>query len=282
MSGGVPTTISLPFVFDLSAQSIVVFGEDVSAASLDASFNLTIDMSSSIFASSLLYKDADACGNIDISYVPLAGGLQYEINRLNVGSSISDADSYKLVLASVSNPANAGGINYNQYSRTQGAISYPPTPASLRQHFLQYLASIMFGHPQAQAPIKNDNNILTDMSNCDLGLQFATRLGDASDIRHSILEQLIAADVSGDRFDISDNDGNYHQYPFLAGDKIVFRVAMQGILNADSPTALQSGTVSNANLLFQLFNGIPGLAVTAQSTTGTVQERYWKVTITLV
>ena len=276
------TTISLPFIFDLSAQSIIVFGEDVSAASLDASFNLTVDMSASIFAASLLYTDADICGNIDISYVPLAGGLQYEINRLNVGSSISDADSYKLVLANVYNPVQGHtGLDYNQYSRTAGATSYPPTPASVRQHFLQYIASLMFGHPQAQAPIKNDNDILTDLSNDNLGSQFAVRLGDASDIRHSILEQLIAADVSGDRFDISDND-TYHQYPFLAGDKIVFRIAMQGTLNADSPTSLQSGTVSNAKLLYQLFNNIAGIAVTDNSVVGTVQERYWKITITLV
>jgi hypothetical protein len=265
------TTISLPFVFDLSAQSIIVFGEEVSA--IDASFNLTVNMNASIFSQSLLYKDADACGNMDISYTPLAGSLRQEINDLNVGA-------YNLVLADVYQQQGLGGLNYTQYSRN--GAQHAPSPSNISNHFMQYIASLMFGHPQAQAPIKNDDDILADLSNDNLGLQFDTELGNSVDVRHSILEQLIAADVSGDRFDLSDNDGNYHPYPFLAGDKIVFRVQMSGTLNADSPTSLPSGTVSNSALLHQLFSGITGITIqNSTSLSGSVDARLWKITITL-
>jgi hypothetical protein len=271
-SSGGNAIISLPFIFDLSAQSIIVFGEEVS--SIDASFNLTVDMNTSIFSQSLLYKDADACGNMDISYTPLAGNLRQEINDLNVGA-------YELVLANVYHPKGASIINYTQYSRNGG--NYPPSASNISNHFMQYIASLMFGHPQAQAPIKNDNDILADLSNDNLGLQFDITLGNSVDVRHSILEQLIAADVSGDRFDLSDNDGNYHPYPFLAGDQIVFRVKMSGTLNADSPSILPSGTVSNSSLLYNLLNGVTGISVQNNtSTSGSIDERTWKITITLV
>jgi predicted heme/steroid binding protein len=262
------TTISLPFAFDLSSQSIMVLGEEVST--MDSSFNLTVDMSASLFRQSLLYRDVDACGNIDISFTPMASNLEYEINRLNTMS----ADSRSLVLSSV---PGKGQIDYTQFSASNNHI--PPSDGTLLQHFMQYISSIMFGHPQANAPIKNDYEIMVDLSNNNLGRQFITQMTDASQVRHSMIEQLIASDVSGDRFDISDNDGDYHPYPFLAGDKITFCVNMQGKLQADSPTDLGGGiVVSNTSLFSDLFNGIPGISVSPPY----IDPRTWKVVIQLV
>lgn len=261
-------TITLPFVFDLSAQSILLFGEDVSIP--DASFNLTVDMSASIFRQSFYYRDMDACGNIDISFVPLSGNLEYEINRLN-GTT---ADVYNLTLAEVH---GSNYVDYTQFSRSQNHIV--PLDAPLNGHFIQYISSLMFGHPQAQAPIKNDANIISDLSNDNLGNQFVQTMLDMSGVRHSMLEQLIAADISGDRFDLSDNDGNYHPYPFLEGDKITFRVAMQGNLFVDSETELNNGTISNTNVLYNLFDGIPGISLVPVPK---FDSRMWKVVITLV
>lgn len=261
------TTIALPFVFDLSAQSIGVFGEEVEVT--DTSFNLTLDMSASIFRQSLLYRDSDASGNIDISFVPIAGNLEYEINRLNT----LEVDAYSLTLSDVTDSSNA---NYTQFSHSGNNI--PPTNGSLNQHFVQYIASLMFGHPQAQAPIKNDYNIMVDLCNNNLGLKFITEMQDASDIRHSMLEQLIASDVSGDRFDISDNDG-YYPYPFLQGDKIVFTVTMQGNLYVDSPTTMSGVSTTTLDLLTRLFSGIPGIVLNPFPQ---FERRTWKITITLV
>ena len=137
----------------------------------------------------------------------------------------------------------------------------------------------MFGHPQAHAPIKNDYNIMVDLCNNNLGRQFIQQMTDASHVRHSMIEQLIASDVSGDRFDLSDNQGDYHPYPFLEGDKITFCVNMQGLLQADSPTDMDGVTVSNASLFTNLFSGVSGISL---SPTPYIEPRTWKVVIQLV
>jgi hypothetical protein len=266
-----PATITLPFVFDLSAQSITMLGESIDPSTLDASFNLTVDMSASIFQQSFRYRDSDICGNVDISFTPLANSLEYEINRLNSTAN----DKYSLTLSAVTGYPQ---INYTQFSRSKNNIS--PSNGPLNQHFIQYISSLMFGHPQAQAPIKNDAAIIADLSNGNLGSQFVTSMTDASDIRHSMLEQLFASDVSGDRFDLSDNDGPYYPYPFMTGDKIVFRVSMSGNIFEDSPTIMTNGTISsNAGILYRLFNGIPGISFNPNPV---FDRRYWKVIITLI
>ena len=264
-----PATINLPFIFDLSAQSVTIFGEGVSVP--DASFNLTVDMSASIFQQSLLYRDSET-DEIDISFTPVSGNLEYEINRLNSTRN----DSYNLVLTEVNKSQR---INYTQFSRTNTNV--PPLDGPLYNHFIQYIASLMFGHPQAQAPIKNDSQIIQDLSNGNIGLQFVNILLDASNIRHSILEQLINSDVSNIRFSISDTSGSYYPYPFVKGDKIVFRVSMQGSLYIDDPTTLPNGTVATTtNILYKLFNGIPGIDFSQSPVS--IQTRYWKISITLV
>lgn len=261
-----PATITLPFVFDLSAQNITVFGENVSV--VDASFNLAVDMSASIFRQSLLYTDEED-GSIDISFTPISGNLEYEINRLNSTSN----DAYNLALVGVQ---NSNYVDYTQFGRRPQNI--PPLSGSLNQHFIQYIASLMFGHPQAQAPIKNDAEIIRDLSDGNLGLQFVTSLSDSSSVRHSMLEQLIAADVSSIRFDISDTD-TYHPYPFIVGDKIVFRVSMQGNLFIDSSSGLNGSTATTTGILNNLFGTTVGIQM---SPSPHFETRTWKVTITLV
>jgi hypothetical protein len=259
--------ITLPFIFDLSSQSVVVFGEDMTLS--DASFNLSIDMSASIFTNSLLYTDADTCGNMDISFIPIAGNMEYEINRLNSTA----ADAYKLVLSQVT---GSNLVNYTQYSKLKTNIA--PREGPLNQHFIQYISSLMFGHPQAQAPIKNDDNIIQDFSNCNLGNQFVSSMYDLSYVRQTILEQLVAADISGTRFDISDNDG-YYSYPFRVGDKITFGVAMQGKMFVDSATQFQNISASNTDILNRLFANSPGITLVPEPQ---FDRRVWKITITLV
>jgi len=206
---------------------------------------------------------------IDISFTPVHGNLEYEINRLNSTRN----DSYNLVLTEVNKSQQ---INYTQFSKT--GINVPPSDGPLNQHFIQYIASIMFGHPQAQAPIKNDANIIADLSNGNLGYQFVSMMSDGSNIRHSIIEQLINSDISGIRFDISDTD-TYHPYPFIVGDRITFRVSMSGNLYIDSPSAMNDVTVSNSGVLSRLFTNIPGISM---NPVPRIDIRTWKVIITLV
>jgi hypothetical protein len=263
---GSNAVITLPFIFDLSAQDITVFGESVTIT--DASFNLTTQLSLSSFRNSLLYKDNES-GDMDISFIAQTA-LQDEINLLNCTSATS-ASGRALTLAGLV-------IDYSQFSKGNPG-SYPPNPSSLANHFLQYIASLLFGHPQAQAPIKNDTDILTDLSNDNLGQQFVTELGNSQAVRHSILEQLINSDVSSLRFDISDNQGSYLPYPFISGDKIVFRVKMQGNLNVDAASGLSGQSGVTSSVLSTLFSGITGV----ENVSGNMKiaERVWKVTATL-
>jgi hypothetical protein len=261
-SSGGSAVINLPFIFDLSAQSIEIFGEEVSLP--DASFNLTTDLSLNVFLSSFLFKDNEA-GDMDISFVDTAS-LKDHINMLN---STSNARTLQLVSVD-----GVGGPNYTQFSKV--GSSFTPQDSSICNHFLQYVASLLFGHPQAQAPIKNDTAILEDLSGDDLGGQFITELSNNHIVRHSMLEQLIDADVSNERFDYSHND-TYHSYPFLDGDKIVFRVKMQGNLFVDAISSLGSSTTVTQSTISALFSNIIG--IDAQN--GKVSERIWKVTATL-
>jgi hypothetical protein len=259
---GSSAIINLPFIFDLSAQSIEIFGEEVSLP--DASFNLTTDLSLNVFLSSLLFKDNES-GDMDISFVDTIA-LKNHINLLN-----STTDAKTLQLVSVD---GQGGPNYTQFSKV--GSSFTPQNSSICNHFLQYVASLLFGHPQAQAPIKNDAAILADLSGDDLGRQFITELSNNHVVRHSMLEQLIDADVSNERFDYSHND-TYHSYPFLDGDKIVFRVKMQGNLFVDAISSLGASTTVQQSTITALFSNITG--IDAQN--GKVSERIWKVTATL-
>jgi hypothetical protein len=254
--------INLPFIFDLSAQSIEIFGEEVTVP--DASFNLTTDLSLNAFLSSFLFKDNES-GDMDISFVETSA-LKNHINLLN-----STTNAKTLQLVSVD---GQGGPNYTQFSKV--GSSFTPQNSSICNHFLQYVASLLFGHPQAQAPIKNDAAILADLSGDDLGRQFVTELSNNHVVRHSMLEQLIDADVSNTRFDYSHND-TYHSYPFLDGDKIVFRVKMQGNLFVDAISTLSNNTSVSQSTISALFSNITG--IDAQD--GKVSERIWKVTATL-
>jgi hypothetical protein len=261
-TGNGSAIINLPFIFDLSAQSIEIFGEEVSLP--DASFNLTTDLSLNVFTSSFLFKDNES-GNMDISFVETST-LKNHINLLNSTNNLRT-----LQLVSVD---GQGGPNYTQFSKV--GSSFTPQDSSICNHFLQYVASLLFGHPQAQAPIKNDTAILADLSGDDLGGQFITELSNNHVVRHSMLEQLIDADVSNERFDYSHND-TYHSYPFLDGDKIVFRVKMQGNLFVDAISSLGASTTVQQSTISALFNNITG--IDAQN--GKVSERIWKVTATL-
>jgi hypothetical protein len=260
MATPAPTTVTLPIILDLSAQQIVIFGEQV--AEPDASFNLTCGLSLNDFKNSLLYKDNES-GSMDISFVQTAA-LGANIDTLTNSASMTLANVY-----------NHPSVDYTQFSKGN-VSSVAPTAGHLGEHFVQYVASLLFGHPQAQAPIQNDTAIMADLSNDQLGQQFVDALAASADYRHSMIEQLINADASGLRFDIEDTT-TYRSYPFVAGDKIVFRVRMQGDLTTDSGSGISGST---ASVLGNLFGGITGIDASNVNAVK-VEPRLWKITATL-
>jgi hypothetical protein len=226
--------IILPFVFDLSAQTIEVFGEE--SISISGDYYLTQDAGTCIVDASNLqllmrYRDPQDGSGIDISSdVPTAGGLvENDINKLVHSASLT--------------------ITQGDYAPNVMA----PASANLADHFVQYIASNLFGHPQAQAPIKNDAEIMADISNNSgnsIGKQFVQEIVNPVIMQH-ILETMI--DSVKERFEVVDTAGSYVPFPFRKDDEFVFRVRMRGHINIDTDISYpeaQYASPSDLNILF--------------------------------
>jgi alpha-tubulin suppressor-like RCC1 family protein len=258
-------TITLPFIFDLSAQNIVVFGEEYSGISGDYYVNETTThcMSAADLRALLMYRDWTTDGSgVDLCANLVAGqsGVRSAINRLSHSTPLT--------------------LTQGDYALTAPA----PTSTHLADHFLQYIASNLFGHPQAQAPIKNDLNIMADICNnsgFDLGRQFVEAI-TSQQAMQAIFENLVAADVSGDRFDVHDTSDNYyHPFPFVADDEFIFRVRMRGHIDVD-----QSLSVDGFGQPSQLQNVFGRIISDTDptkfmTTAGDIYSRVWVVRIKL-
>jgi alpha-tubulin suppressor-like RCC1 family protein len=258
-------TIVLPFILDISAQNITVFGEEVTGISGDYYVEETTirSLSAADFQALLTYRDWTAAGEgVDLCANLLAGEtlVRDGINRLTHSTPLT---------------------------MTQGDYAPPapaPSSAHLADHFIQYIASNLFGHPQAQAPIKNDDNIMADICNnggYDLGRQFVDAITQSTYMQ-SVFESLVAADVNGDRFDVHDTSANYyHPFPFITDDEFIFRVRMRGHIDID-----QSLSVSGFGQPTQLQNVFGRIISDTDSTkfmntSGDIYSRVWVVRIKL-
>jgi hypothetical protein len=256
-------TIYLPYVFDLSADA-VVFGEAVTGISADyylEEVTAQTVLSAADLQAALKFKDDEADPSInDLGLTELPAPtstttIESSINKLNNDKTIT--------LKNWSGASSYAGV----------AAAFDP--AYLPEHYIQYVASVLFGHPQAQAPIKNDEAMEADLSNDNLGGQFCGSNGlNSLDVRKFLLEQLINADKS--RF-LSDHTGSVISMPFQQGDEIIFRVRMQGGLSADS--SLLSGTsMSSTQInLSSVFSGNQNLTAQCDG----VLPKVWAIKLVL-
>jgi alpha-tubulin suppressor-like RCC1 family protein len=267
-------SIYLPFIFDLSSEAIV-FGENVIGISADYYLEEDISrttLSSSMLRNALLYKDDVVLDGInDLSYQELPQPTQQNTNN---------------IIYSLNRLVDISNLKYWQGSAsyTNSSVAFSTSP--LAEQYIQYVASVIFGHPQAQAPIKNDEQILIDLSNCDMGGQFCGSQGlNDLGVRKFIFEQLVKNDkntsnVSGHRFDVSDNDpsanSGYKPFPFESGDELIFRVKMYGGLSNDSSTISNISTPSN---LATILNGINGLTTTNNNVS--IDPKIWAIKLIL-
>lgn len=156
--------------------------------------------------------------------------------------------------------------------------------ATIGEMMVKYIASVLFGHPEAQAPIKNDAAIIhsvqttsniygqfVDAISEDLSANATTAEdGRSNDVVLSIFEQLVAhsseidasagSSVDVNRFgDISHNE-QYTGIPFRTGDTIVFLVNMTGSLTTDGQNTLGSNfNVQAVPSISTLFSDNPDL-----------------------
>jgi hypothetical protein len=270
-------SIYLPYIFDLSANGII-FGESVQGISAD--YYLEEDVSKTTLSvtqlkAALKYKDdvvLDSINDLSLQQLPLPS----QQSLTNIGSSLN-----RIV--------DVSSLKYWSGSTTYTNSTSNFSTAPLGEHYIQYVASVLFGHPQAQAPIKNDEQIVIDLSNGDLGGQFggASGLSDVA-VRRFIFEQLVnnsknTIKPSGNRFDVSDNDPSsntgYIDFPFEEGDEIVFRVRMYGGLDSDTATSFASGIGSLPIDLVNIFGNTSG--VTNNTTSVSITPKVWAIKFVL-
>lgn len=157
-----------------------------------------------------------------------------------------------------------------------------PNDSDLAHHIIQWIASTLFGHPLAQAPITNENQIVNDISNGETDGQTnieANRLGhqlynafienDANNLQGttsnllliSIFEQMI----NEGRFDLNnqgeppppqpDTEG-FVPFPFKTGDRLSFLVDIGCNLGNFTDTGSDNTSATNLSSLFQNTPGV--------------------------
>jgi alpha-tubulin suppressor-like RCC1 family protein len=258
-----PTTrIVLPFIFDLSAQA-VIYGETNPGVSGD--YYLSQDVGTCVLDVSsihalLRYHDPVDGSGVDLSADLVVGGplVESDINKLVGNSSLT--------------------ITQGDYAQNVPA----PSSSNLAEHFIQYIASNLFGHPQAQAPIKNDAQIMADISNNagnPIGKQFVQGITDP-DVMQYIYESLV--NNVTDRFDVQDT-AQYVPFPFRVDDEIVFRVRMQGHINIDQDISYPDQTLASASTLSSLFGRVTSDQDSSKfmNSSGDMYSRVWVIRIKL-
>lgn len=215
--------------------------------------------------------------------------LKYDVNDI---SSITLDQWHSLI---VDNSLSLVGTKRNY--RNSNA---PPLMSKLSNQVIQWITSTLFGHPQAQAPLSNENEIILDISNGSLGGKLGKQLYDAlkngiSDatgneadnnaIVKSIYEQMI--DVG--RFDISGGDSGisnptdvsgFIPLPFKRGDKLSFLIKIYcNLFNEDDTLETTDISGSNFTNLSSLFNNINGVNTTSDNVS--LIPETWKFTYVL-
>jgi hypothetical protein len=258
-----PTTrIVLPFIFDLSAQA-VIYGETNPGVSGD--YYLSQDVGTCVLDVSsihalLRYHDPVSGSGVDLSADLIVGGplVENDINKLVNSASLT--------------------ITQGDYAQNVPA----PSSSNLAEHFIQYIASNLFGHPQAQAPIKNDAEIIADISNNagnPIGTQFVQGITDP-DVMQYIYESLV--NNVTDRFNVQDT-AQYVPFPFRVDDEIVFRVRMRGHINIDQDISYPDQSLASPSVLSSLFGRVTSDQDSNKfmNSSGDMYSRVWVIRIKL-
>jgi hypothetical protein len=279
------TNFLIPLVLDYQA-SAYVYGEEGPNLLFNYQFN---DVSGVIsleqMRNTFKYKDNGDSNDIILKYDTSNGITETQWHELITKQILSTNNNYR-----------------NSYVQ--------PTEGPLSHHIIQWITSTLFGHPQAQAPLTNEEQIINDVSNGTLvgeatvsgqklGRQIYDKLnqdissnegglGSNNIIVQSIYEQM----VNLGRFNVGSGEGGgetisapidtdgFIQFPFKSGDKLSFLIKIQCNLVNDSATATEqtnwdSATTSN---LSSIFKNITGVEVNETERTAKLVPEVWKFT----
>lgn len=271
-----PINFDLPITLALSADA-TLFGEQLSVALYDYllvnQWNTVPNNPFSLSALSLgeIIQYQDRTG--DINPVYRIDNVKYSYLRDKINSLVMDVE---LKLTTAANPVTPTSYPDNGISA--------PAPEGLSGHYTQYLASILFGHPLARAPIRNEDAMYAEMVSQDLGMQFmnALSVNDYANT-HAIFEQFLADESTENRLSVADTIGMAHlstgeypwvNMPFRKNDTMSFIVEMDGDVSVD--TTNYSSAASVVVPFSRIYAGSNLI-----SSTGVVATKKWMIRMTL-
>lgn len=281
-------TITIPIVLDASGDA-VIFSEEAPSTDVSYVFDMSaVNLSAEDLSNSIQYKDSDS-GETLFAY----NNTNIETLRDNLATDISNT---------VLSLNTTDGANLPNHSSSVD-------DATIGEMLVKYIASVLFGHPEAQAPIENDTTIIKEVQeDSALADQFRDQLKaglnqsdtDGNDtvaaenaVLQSIFEQLIShssGDETGDgtspdnnRFGDRKDTGVIHGMPFLSGDTIIFLVNMTGTINQDTTTFNLPDEFSTTgdSALNTLFGSNPNVTTTEDNSKLDLVPKIWELRIVL-
>jgi hypothetical protein len=244
-----PILIDIPIVVDASA-NVTVLASEIDISSANFIFDtISTSISSDNLSNSLFYQDNDAVGEESNIFTYDATNLEAFTAELSDALTASGAEADLTLVGSTD----------TQYTNTNGVYT-----GTLGEHYIQYVASKLFGHPLAQAPINNETDIRDQIHSADISgqvyAQIAADLGvtppsppgaSANGLVLSIYETLVAAGRIP-----ANPDNVISPFPFEAGDILRFIIRMQGGIESGGGTYTDpSGNyVTDLTNISNLFN----------------------------
>lgn len=245
----------------LDSSGTVLDNSQNAVSSLDSSYNFLMDASF-----------------IQANYIRLM--LTYK--KINNLYTFKFNNTYKTLLDnSVKADIENTNISIYDCSFNSGNI---PTPQSLGNVFVQYIADTLLGHPMSQAFIANDDIIVNDINSSNLHLQFSTALTNtlntstfqSNDICNSILLQL-KSELS-DRF-INEVENTEYPLPLCPGDYISLFVKMKSNIQLDNTVGYTNP--DPYNLLKTMFQTNQHVEFDDNNSLMKLKERIWRIRIKL-
>lgn len=274
--------ITIPILLDASFQA-TIYGEE--EPEYDYSYNIRLQsnsFNSSLFSTLIQY--------VEIDDGPSGATFHFTYNEFA-------KDDVKLAFKNDLQNQKGTVINYKN-NLQQYESGHTIEKGTLGNLIVKYFADILFNHPEAQAPIKNDTDIIKQV-NVDSGLntQFLDKVLEnlldkstylesteqekdqsKNDYLRSVLEQMFVK--VPERFQ-STSDGIPVSFPFKKGDQISFLIRMKGRVELDefqTSEYFSSGDESTfLNDLVSSWNVPDG---TFQEDSSLLVMKMWKFTMT--
>lgn len=194
-------SLTYPTVFTVDASDIVIFGD---ASGVDYILECSMNVLRTI-----QYQDASA------------GSALFTTTDVSFGDKVLAALG---VFTLIEKNASGTFVPASDFE----ACGENATPNTLGEMYIQYVASKLFGHPQAQAPIKND---------AEIELKFKTEVIDEIDgslnvtaelAENAILLSLFSQAVAQNPARFAEDDVATPQPLFQAGDMVDITLIVQG------------------------------------------------------